>query len=152
MGTKYRGKQEEVRALNAYIKLMRASESVMNRTQQRLKEYNLTVSQFGTMECIYHLGSMCQRDVGAKILKSGGNITMVVDNLEKRDLVTRERDPDDRRFITVDLTPAGRALIEEVFPMHLAGIVDDLSVLSDVEQEQIGALCKRLGLQETSNP
>jgi MarR family 2-MHQ and catechol resistance regulon transcriptional repressor len=148
MATKYRGKSEEVRALNAYIKLMRASESVMNRTQQRLKEYNLTVSQFGAMESLYHLGPMCQRDVGTKLLKSGGNITMVVDNLEKRGLVTRERDLNDRRYITVTLTPAGRGLIEEVFPVHLAGIVKNLNVLSDAEQEELGALCKRLGLQE----
>ena len=73
---------------------------------------------------------------------------MVVDNLEKRDLVTRERDPDDRRFITVDLTPAGRKLIEEVFPVQLAGIVEDMSVLSETQLEEFGALCKRLGLQE----
>ena len=148
MATKYRGKSEEVRALNAFIKLMRAAESVMNWTQQRLKAYDLTASQFGAMESLYHLGPMCQRDVGTKLLKSGGNITMVVDNLEKRGLVTRERDPDDRRYITVTLTPAGRGLIEEVFPVHLAGIVKDLSVLSDAEQEELGALCKRLGLQE----
>jgi MarR family 2-MHQ and catechol resistance regulon transcriptional repressor len=150
MGTKYRGKQEEVRALNSFIKLMRAAESVMNRTQQRLKEYNLTASQFGAMESLYHLGPMCQRDVGAKLLKSGGNITMVVDNLEKRDLVTRKRDTGDRRFITVDLTPAGRKLIEEIFPVQLAGIVEDMSVLSDAEHEQFGALCKRLGFKEAN--
>ena len=148
MGTKYRGKPEEVNALNAFIKLMRAAESVMNWTQQRLKTYNLTASQFGAMESLYHLGPMCQRDVGTKLLKSGGNITMVVDNLEKRDLVTRERGPDDRRFITVDLTPAGRKLIEEVFPVQLAGIVEDMSVLSDTQLEEFGALCKKLGLQE----
>jgi MarR family 2-MHQ and catechol resistance regulon transcriptional repressor len=73
---------------------------------------------------------------------------MVVDNLEKRGLVTRERDTEDRRFITVTLTPEGRRLIEEVFPTQLAGIVKDMSVLSDTEKEQFGALCRRLGLQE----
>ncbi len=150
MGTKYRGKPEEVRALNAFIKLMRAANSVMNRTQQRLKEFNLTASQFGAMESLYHLGPMCQRDVGAKLLKSGGNITMVVDNLEKCGLVTRKRDSKDRRFITVALTPAGRKLIEKAFPVQLAGIVKDMSALSDAEQEQFGALCKRMGLQEAN--
>jgi MarR family 2-MHQ and catechol resistance regulon transcriptional repressor len=150
MGTKYRGKTEEVRALNAFIKLMRAADSVMNRTQQRLKEYNLTASQFGAMESLYHLGPMCQRDVAAKLLKSGGNITMVVDNLEKRGLVTRERDTGDRRFITVTLTAAGRKLIKEVFPVQLAGIVKDMSILSSAEQEQFGALCKKVGLQEAN--
>ncbi len=150
MGTKYRGKAEEVSALNAFIKLMRAADSVMNRTQMRLKEFNLTASQFGAMESLYHLGPMCQRDVGAKLLKSGGNITMVVDNLEKRGLVTRKRDTGDRRFITVTLTPDGRSLIEEVFPAQLAGIVKDMSILSSAEQEQFGALCKKVGLQEAS--
>lgn len=147
MGTHHKGPPREVRALDAYIKLMRASESVNAILLSQLSsEEKLTISQFGTLEALYHLGPMCQKAIGEKLLKSGGNITLVVDNLEKRGLVARVRNPDDRRFITVDLTPEGRALIERVFPEHVKRIVEAFRVLSAEEQDQLGALCKKLGL------
>ena len=146
MGTHHKGPPREVRALDAYIKLMRASESVNALLTSGLSSEKLTISQFGTLEALYHLGPMCQKAIGEKLLKSGGNITLVVDNLEKRGLVARVRNADDRRFITVDLTAEGRALIERVFPAHVKRIVEAFRGLSAEEQDQLGALCKKLGL------
>ncbi len=90
MATHYRGTTAEIRALNAYIKLVRASESVVGHIGQILRAGGrLTLSQFGVLEALWHLGPLCQRNPGLKILKSSGNMTMVVDNLEKRELVDR---------------------------------------------------------------
>lgn len=50
------------------------------------------------LEALYHKGPLCKRDIAAKILKSTGNITLLIDNLEKNGLVRRERDNEDRRF------------------------------------------------------
>ena len=92
MGIRYKGTKAENRALDAYIKLVRASESVVGRLGQNLRaEDDLPLSQFGVLEALMHLGPMCQRELGVKILKSSGNVTMVVDNLEKRGLVARRR-------------------------------------------------------------
>jgi MarR family 2-MHQ and catechol resistance regulon transcriptional repressor len=148
MGTRHKGLSGEVRALDAYIKLMRAAESVSARLSPHLTRAGLTVSQFGALEALYHLGPLCQRDLGKKILKSGGNITMVVDNLEKRGLVERVRAEDDRRYITVNLTKRGRKLIAELFPRHAKVIREEMGVLSDAELEMLGRLCKRVGLKE----
>ncbi len=150
MGTHYRGTAEEVTALDAYIKLARAAESVTARLNRRTTAAGLTVSQFGVLEALYHLGPMCQRDLGKKILRSSGNITMVVDNLEKRGLVRREREAADRRFVTVHLTAKGRRLIEEILPRHVQAIVEEMSVLTPAEQEELGRLCKMLGLRDRS--
>lgn len=150
MGTHYKGSPREVRALEAYIKLTRASESVNAKLMSQLSVENLTTSQFGTLEALYHLGPLCQKAIGQKILKSGGNITLVVDNLEKRGLVERVRNTDDRRFITVGLTAAGRALIERVFPEHAGRIVEAMKSLTAQEQEQLSALCKKLGVGLTT--
>lgn len=148
MGTRHKGTDEEFRALDAYIKLMRAAESVSARLAPHLAQAGLTVSQFGALEALYHLGPLCQRDLGKKILKSGGNITMVVDNLEKRGLVERVRGEDDRRYITVNLTKRGRKLIGELFPRHARAIKEEMGVLSVGELEKLGRLCKRVGLKE----
>lgn len=133
-------------ALAAFVKLMRASESLAARLQPELTAAGLTCSQFGALEALLHLGPMCQRELGEKLLKSTGNITMVVDNLERRGLVRRERDEQDRRYITVHLTAAGHELIADVFPRHAEAIEAEMSVLTTEEQEQLGVLCKRLGL------
>src|SRR5512137_147164 len=90
--------RETYRALNTFTKLMRAAESVTSRVHRVLAAPKLTISQFGVLEALYHKGPLCQKDIAAKILKSTGNITLVIDNLEKNGLVRRERDSEDRRF------------------------------------------------------
>lgn len=149
MGTHYNGTPEEIRALNVYIKLTRAADAVHARVNQHLTDHNLTVSQFGVLEAVYHLGPLCQKDIAAKVLKSTGNITFVIDNLEKRALVERRRNPDDRRMVDVYLTDAGRALIEEILPGHVALIAEDISILTPEEQAELQRLCRKLGLRES---
>lgn len=148
MGTRYRGTQEEVRALDTYIKLMRAAELVTTRIHRHLTAVNLTISQFGVLEALFHLGPLSQRDLAEKLLKSGGNMTMVIDNLEKRQLVKRERSVEDRRFVSVCLTEEGRQLISKIFPQHVAAVVEEISILTESEQEELGCLCRRLGKKE----
>ena len=151
MGTHYKGTQTEIRALNAFIKLMRASESVASRIGKLIASHGLTMSQFGILEALLHLGPLHQRELGKKILKSSGNVTMVVDNLERRGLVKRQRDTFDRRYVAVLLTAEGYRLINEIFPCHVAAIAGEMGVLTDAEQEELGRLCRKLGLQERAN-
>lgn len=142
----------EQRALNTYVKLMRAAESVTARVHRYLSDVGLTASQFGVLEALYHLGPLCQKEIGQKILRSGGNITMVIDNLENRGLVTRKQSPEDRRFIIVHLTDRGNATIGKLFPRHAAQIENEMNVLTDEEQVVFGEMCKKLGLKYSQNP
>ncbi|MDR3578641.1 MAG: MarR family transcriptional regulator [Oryzomonas sp.] len=136
------------RALNTYTKLMRAAESVTSRVSRTMAAADLTISQFGVLEALLHKGPLCQRDIAAKILKSTGNITLVIDNLEKRSLVRRERTSVDRRYLTIQLTGHGLELIRQVFTRVEAAIVAEMQVLTNDEQEALGVLCKKLGLRE----
>ena len=145
MGTKHLGTQEEVLALDTLVKLIRAAESVSNRIHRHLIDIDMTVSQFGVLEALYHLGPLHQRDLAEKLLKSGGNMTLVIDNLEKRQLVRREREVGDRRCIKVQLTEKGKQLIGEIFPTHVAAVVEEMSVLTPSEQMELGRICKQLG-------
>ena len=145
MGTRYGGTEDEAKALDAYIELMRAADSVTTRIHRHLSAVNLTISQFGVLEVIFHLGSLSQRDLAEKLLKSGGNMTMVIDNLEKRQLVKRERSVEDRRFVSVCLTEEGRQLISDIFPHHVKAVVEEMKILTASEQEELGHLCLRLG-------
>lgn len=148
MPTHYKGNEEERRALGVFIKLMRAAESVASRTDSAIVAAGLTVSQFGVLETLYHLGPMMCSQLADKHLKSRNNFTTVIDNLEKAKLVKRKRDQADRRVVMVDLTEEGRDLIQRVLPEHVRAVVQDISVLTPVEQEQLEILLRRLGKQE----
>ena len=132
-------------ALAALVKLMRATESVTGRICAHLAESKLTQSQFGVLEAIFHLGPLSQGEVAKKILKSSGNMTMVLDNLEKRKLVKRRRNKGDRRVLTVHLTAKGKRLIAAVFPCHAENIVREMGVLTQAELTELGRLCKKVG-------
>jgi MarR family 2-MHQ and catechol resistance regulon transcriptional repressor len=147
MPTHYPGSDSERRALDVYIKLLRAAESVHARTLSSASEAGLTPTQFGVLEALHHLGPMMLSELAAKHLKSPNNLTVVTDNLEKRGLVRRERSARDRRVVEVFLTDSGRAQVEAILPRHVAAVVRDFAVLTADEQERLGALLKRLGRQ-----
>jgi MarR family 2-MHQ and catechol resistance regulon transcriptional repressor len=143
--THFEGSAETKRALNAFINLARATNSVQARLAVQLEEQGLTVGQFGVMEALLHLGPMSQCALGEKLLRSGGNITLVIDNLEKHGLVRRERQTEDRRTIVIHLTPKGLRLIKRVFPAHAKMILKEMSQLEPSEQEDLRRLCRKLG-------
>jgi MarR family 2-MHQ and catechol resistance regulon transcriptional repressor len=132
-------------ALNTYVKLMRAADTVTSMAHRHLKDDKLSISQFAALELLYHTGPQHQSDIARKILKSCGNITTVIDNLEKRGLVTRQRRTCDRRYITVSLTEGGHSLITRVFPRHAEEVGKAMSCLGKTELEALGNLCRCLG-------
>jgi MarR family 2-MHQ and catechol resistance regulon transcriptional repressor len=146
VGTRHQGTLRERRALDAYIKLMRATDGVTDRIHRHLAARRLTVSQFGVLEALYHLGPLTQGALAQKILKSGGNLTTVTANLERRGLVRRARGGENRRFVTVTLTASGRRLVADVFPAHVREVVAAFRPLSPREQDALARLCRRLGL------
>jgi len=152
MGTNYHGTDRERRALDAYIKLRRAANTLSALESASLRESGLTESRFGVLEALYHLGPLRQTDLANKLLSSAGNLTTVVDNLERDSLVERRRDRRDRRVVTVHLTLEGHTLIEELFPRHVAAIVHWFAILGPDEQLRLSDVLRRLGRQNTNKP
>jgi MarR family 2-MHQ and catechol resistance regulon transcriptional repressor len=150
MPTHYSGTPQETLALNTFIKLTRSVNSLMSRLSQRGAIGDLTVSQFGVLEALHHLGPMCQNELATKILKSSGNMTLVIDNLEKNHLVSRQRNLDDRRMITIHLTEDGEQLIQQVLPAQVAAITAEMSALTPEEQQNLGDLCRKLGNKDSA--
>ncbi len=146
----WRENREKVLALSVFTKLMRAAEAVSSSVHREIVDAKLTISQFGVLEALYHLGPMCQKDLAGKILKSCGNITMVIDNLEKRDLVLRKRKIEDRRYYEVTLTSEGHRLIENLFPLHADRIARRFAALDAEEMRILAALLRKIGKNESN--
>ena len=131
--------------LKTYTQMMRAVDAVTTKIHGHLVDHGLTISQFGFLEVLYHRVPLCQREIGWKILKTSGNMTTVIDNLEKRALVIREKDPDDRRRISVKLTEKGFDLINTLFPVHAEIAERAFAVMDDTELTILGDLLKKVG-------
>jgi MarR family transcriptional regulator, 2-MHQ and catechol-resistance regulon repressor len=136
MGTRYRGTAKEVRALDAFIKLARAARTLQGRQERRLIPFDLTENQFGVLEILLHLGEQTAGELSDKQFTSCGNVTLLLDNLERRGLIRRERSLQDRRSVVVHLTREGR----------------ELGTLTAAEQVTLGVLCKKLGTTVASLP
>jgi MarR family 2-MHQ and catechol resistance regulon transcriptional repressor len=138
-------------AVRAYVKLMRAQRGVVARVEPALAACRLTLTQLGVLEAVLHLGPLTHRELGQKLLTSPANLTDVVDKLAARSLVCRVRATDDRRLVRVELTEAGRALIQAVFPAHAADIATAMSALDPAELAQLDHLLRKLG-RATGSP
>lgn len=140
--TKY-GNTEELN-LKALIALSRCSQSVHKREYTTIKEGGLTVSQFAVLEVLYHRGDLRVCEILDKILATGGNMTVVIDNLVKDGLVSRCSDPSDKRVNLIRITEKGRDLIQGIFPKHIQNINGIFSVLTDDEKRNLISVLKKL--------
>jgi MarR family 2-MHQ and catechol resistance regulon transcriptional repressor len=111
----------------------------------RVSEDGLTLSQFGILEALYHLGPLSLGELAEKLLVTGGNVTYVMDRLEEQGLVYRQRSDLDRRVIEARLTPRGETLVSELFPAHADFLGALVSHLDPEEQRLLRVLLKRLG-------
>src|ERR1700722_3480306 len=145
MPTHYKGNKRDTAALNAYINLVRAGDTVLGRMAADLAERDLTLGQFGVLEALLHLGPLCQHELSEKLLRTGGNVTYVINHLEKRGWVRRERVKGDRRKLLVRLTAAGKKVVKDALPGHVQAIVGEFSRLKFDEQEMLRRLCRGLG-------
>jgi len=128
-----------------FIHLMFTANDVRSKITTVLGPFGLTLSQFGVLDTIYHLGPRRQKDLGATIFKTEGNITKVVDNLEKKRLVQRIQDKNDRRSYQINLTPEGRKLVSQAVPEVTGAVETQMSRLNARERKTMIELCLKLG-------
>lgn len=131
-------------ALSTFTRLSKATGQLRRKVYSGLSDSRLTESQLNVLELLLHVGPLSQKEIAKNLLVTGGNITMVVDNLQKRNLVERKRWPQDRRVIHVELTREGRSAIESYFPHHVQKVEKALNCLDQDEKEQLIALCDKL--------
>lgn len=135
----------------ALVTAMTRSHSALSKDLERmLASHKLTAPQFGVLEMLGRRGPLALNEIGKELLVSGGNITCVVDNLEKAGLVARARDTQDRRVIQAALTPEGAARLADILPVYAERALALTAGLTDVEQGILVQLLRKLSLTLTS--
>lgn len=134
------------KALNMWLKFIRAYSAYSRKAAEHLKSFSLSTSQYMVIECLGHFGPLLTGELCRKTFRSGGNMTFVVDGLEKAGLVKRIVIEDDRRAIMVSLTTKGEDLYNEAFNKHGEYLVGLGEVLTEGEREEFSRLLKKIGL------
>ncbi|PKM94246.1 MAG: MarR family transcriptional regulator [Firmicutes bacterium HGW-Firmicutes-1] len=131
--------------LKALVTLTRGTQTVRRKEMHTVKAGGLTASQFGVLEVLYHKGDLRINEIIEKMLSTGGNMTVVIDNLEKDGFISRYPAPDDRRSTIVSITNKGTTLFETVFPDHIENINKIFNVLTTEEKQSLINIMKKLG-------
>lgn len=139
------GQEEGNPSLNLYIALSRASQWINAHVDRDIRKNGLNRTEFGVLELLYHKGPQPLQQIGGKVLMSSGNITYVVDKLEKKGLCRRRASKEDRRLIFAEVTNEGCRFIESIFPAHTTVIEEASAGLGDEEKEMASLLLKKLG-------
>ena len=125
------------------IGLHRAVTDLYRETSRICGEYDLTLGQFSVLEALYHKGSLTVGELKDAILSSNGTIPVIINNLQKQNLVRRVQDPEDKRRSIVQLTDAGRDRIEKVYPVNEEMFREKFSVWNEEEQKELIRLLKK---------
>ena len=132
-------------AVHVWLVLNKAYAAVGRCTVAQLQKAKLNDSDFRVLEVLLHKGPLPVNAIGPKVNLTPGSISVAVDRLHARKLVSRVESSDDRRIRMVALTPHGRDLITPVFLEHAAVIREIFAHLSCGELQQLEDALKKIG-------
>jgi MarR family transcriptional regulator, 2-MHQ and catechol-resistance regulon repressor len=138
-------KTDDLSGIHLWLVLWKASRAVETQAQRSIARYGMVMSDFGVLEALLHRGPLSAKQLGAKVLLTSGSVTAAIDRLAARGLVRREDDARDRRACIVQLTPAGRRLIERAFAQHREEMEEALQGFPVDERRTLLPLLRRLG-------
>lgn len=127
-----------------WIAVARACHLVQQELARQLKSLDLKTPHLDIMVNLVRTPGMSQQDLARKLFVGRSNMTMLLPQLEKRGLVERRPDPDDKRVLRLFLTEEGRALADRAIAVQ-AAIVDDIMSLSTPQEcEMVGDSMRRI--------
>src|SRR5258705_6345364 len=133
-------------SVHLWLILWKAYETIRKHALLHIESLGLGRSDFAVLELLHHKGPTPVNRIGEKVRLTSGSITVAVDRLERKHLVERKNDPEDRRARVVHLTDNGARLIGCAFADHERALEQATSGLNEEERTESIRLLKKLGL------
>ncbi|ABG05206.1 transcriptional regulator, MarR family [Rubrobacter xylanophilus DSM 9941] len=137
-------------ALRLWLRLLSLTNMVEGRLRRNLRaHYGVTLPRFDVMAALYDKepAGASMGDIAQRLLVTNGNVTGIVERLEREGLVRRRQRPEDRRSYIVRLTEEGRRSFEAM-AKDLEGWV--ATMFAGLDEEEIGHLAELLGKAKRS--
>ena len=139
MDREFIARREDHSALRIWLRLLTCTQLIERRVRSGLRgDFATTLPRFDLMAQLERRrGGLKMNELSRLLMVTGGNVTAIVDQLEKEGLVERLDEPDDRRAWLIRLTAAGQKSFAEMARAHEQWIVELLGGLSRREQEEL---------------
>ena len=150
----FRAHADQHASLRLWLRLLSCTTRVEDKIRQKLREsFDITLPRFDLMAQLErHPDGLTMGELSRRMMVTGGNITTIVDQLEKEKLVVRQVGVNDRRSFTVKLTQAGRDAFADMAIAHESWVADLFEGLSVSQQSELytllGTMKKNLQKQE----
>jgi MarR family 2-MHQ and catechol resistance regulon transcriptional repressor len=131
--------------VHAWLVMIKATQAIARFAQADLAKSGLGDSDFRVLEVLLHKGPLPVNVIGPKVNLTPGSISVAVDRLVAKGLVSRAESSDDRRVRIVALTPRGKGVITPIFRAHAATMEKVFAGLSSDELRQLEAKLKHVG-------
>ena len=132
--------------MHVWLVMLKAMQAITRFASAQIEEAGgIGDSDFRVLELLLHKGPMPVNAMGPKVGLTPGSISVAVDRLHRKELVTRIECPEDRRVRTVALTPKGKRLIAGLFRDHALTMKAIFSELSPGELSALEATLKKMG-------
>lgn len=138
-------KKTSPEAVHVWLVLNKAFQAITRHAATGIRHAGLGDSDFRVLEVLLHKGPLPVNSIGPKVNLTPGSISVAVDRLYSKGLVSRVESAEDRRIRVVALTPSGQKLIVPVFRKHAAAMKKVFSELSSDELQQLESILKRVG-------
>ncbi len=132
-------------AIHTWLLMLKASQSIARYLLPPAIEAGLGDSDFRVLDALLHKGPMSVNAIGPKVNLNPGSVSVAVDRLYKKGLVSRAESEDDRRVRNVALTEKGRQIFVPLFRQHAALVEHAFQDISPKEQKQLEDLLRRVG-------
>jgi len=102
----------------ALVSVLRTAAVLDHQMTEALKPYGITHTQYNVLRILRGAGvdGLCGREVAGRMVSRVPDVSRLLDRMEETGLISRERDPDDRRHVTARITRKGLAVLEQATP------------------------------------
>src|SRR5579864_2486438 len=130
---------------HVWLVMMKAMRALTRYAAAGIGETGLGLSDFAVLEVLLHKGPLPVNTIGPSVDLTPGSISIAVDRLFAKDLVSRVESSEDRRVRIVALTPRGKALIDSAFRKHSGQMRKAFAELSPEELRALEEALKKAG-------
>ena len=135
----------DTRGVHIWLIMLKAFHAVSGYANRSFQSHGLGDSDFRVLEALLHKGPLPVNTIGPKVFLTPGSISIAVDRLVEKGLVSRVESAEDRRVRIVALTPRGKDLIVTAFRKHAGQMKRVFSELSPEELRGLEEMLKKIG-------
>lgn len=131
--------------LKSLIVLLKSHQSLLKVVKESLKDTDINMNEFTAMEALYEKGQLTTQELVNTVLIPNSSMTYVLDILEKKNYIEKNKNDEDKRIQMIDLSSKGTAFFEKTYQKHFNHMRKVFDTLTMDEERTLQELLKKVG-------